>query len=197
LVACSLAMQKKVLYPFQMKAEAEIEVKILEVDLTALHARLTELHARLEFSGEMHAIFFDDVDGSIRAAGDALRLRREGDQAVLAFKRRLRKDTVKVMDEKETSVGCFDTMRKIMSGLGYVEIAETRKQREEFLLPETGAKIVIDDYHDALECVPPFVEIEAPTEETVHASALLLGFPPDQCLNWDTRDLASHYQVKM
>ncbi|MCB1096455.1 MAG: class IV adenylate cyclase [Verrucomicrobiae bacterium] len=180
-----------------MKAEAEIEVKILEVDLAALHARLSALQAYQEFSGEMHAIFFDDVDGGIRATGAALRLRREGDQSVLAFKRRLRKDTVKVMDEKEVSICCFDTMRQILNGLGYVEIAETRKQREEFLLPETGAKIVIDDYHDALECVPPFVEIEAPTEEAVHAAALLLGFSPDQCLNWDTHDLACHYQVKM
>ncbi|MGK0186079.1 MAG: putative adenylyl cyclase CyaB [Verrucomicrobiales bacterium] len=180
-----------------MKAEAEIEVKILEVDLRTLRSRLEELHAEPEFSGEMHAVFYDDESGAIREAGNALRLRREGEQSVLAFKKRLRKDTVKVMDEKEVIVSCFDTMRQILAGLGYVEIAETRKWREEYLLPESGAKVVIDDYHDRLECVPPFVEIEAASEAVVHETAALLGFSKVECLSWDTRDLAAHYQVEM
>lgn len=180
-----------------MKAEPEIEVKILEVDVPALRAKLESLGAVLEFSGEMHAIFFDDEAGQIRAAGDALRLRREGDQAVLAFKKRLRKDTAKVMDEKETGVSCFETMRQILAGLKYVEIAETRKWREEFILQKSGAKIVIDDYKGSLKSVPPFVEIEAVSEATVHETAAMLGYAKEDCLSWDTRDLAAHYQLKM
>jgi predicted adenylyl cyclase CyaB len=173
----------------------EIEVKILEVDPAAMASRLKELGATLEFSGEMHAIFFDDAEGHVGAEGNALRLRREGDASVLAFKRRLRKDTAKVMDEQETAVSCFDTMRRILAGLGYNEIAETRKWRDEFELPATNAKVVIDRYKDALSCVPPFIEVEAESEALVISVVKMLGLSPDDCLSWDTRDLAKHYGV--
>ena len=174
-------------------AHLEIEVKILEIEVADVRKRLSELGAEPVFSGRMHAVFYDRADGAIRSAGNALRLRKEGDRAVLAFKRRRQKERVKIMDEMETEVSDFDAMRMILAGLGYMEIAETEKTREEYQLPDSGATVLIDNYSGALEVVPPFVEIEASSEELLHEVAAQLGYPEDRCLSWDTRDLARHY----
>jgi adenylate cyclase class 2 len=169
----------------------EIEVKILEIDPADLCRKLEALGAQKSFDGEMSAIFFDFPDGSIRNAGDVLRLRAEGDTSVLAYKKHISREGAKVMAEYETVVSEPHSMLEILRALGLSRIAGTRKHRIEYRLGD--AHLVIDDYHDELAYIPPFLEIEAPGKDQLSALAQQLGFRPEDCLNWDTYDLVKHY----
>ena len=169
----------------------EIEVKILEISPLDIQAKLKEIGAIKHFDGEMHAAFFDFEDGRIRAKGDVLRLRKEGEKIVLAYKKRISKDGAKIMEEHETTISDFEVLREILSHLGIHSLTETRKFRTEYVLGDTH--IVIDDYQDALGYIPSFIEVEAPSLARLYEVVQLLGFQESDCKSWDTRDLVRYY----
>jgi predicted adenylyl cyclase CyaB len=169
----------------------EIEVKILDIDRKRVEAKLKALGAEKEFDGEMHAIFYDSPDGMIKAKGDVLRIRKEGDEVVLAYKEKVSKHGAKIMNEYETSVSNMEALRHILEHLGFQSFTETRKFRTEYIL--SGVKIVIDDYQDALSYIPVFLEIEAPDEAGISTVVEALGFDKKECTSWDTHDLVLHY----
>ncbi|MGB3691352.1 MAG: class IV adenylate cyclase [Spirulinaceae cyanobacterium] len=172
----------------------EIEVKILEIDQEIIEDKLQELGASKSFAGELYAIFYDFSDSSIRQQGDVLRLRKEGEETVLAYKKHIAQGEAKVMEECETLVSDLGNMKTILETLGLKVIKETRKFRTEYTLEDT--KIVIDDYQDALEHIPVFIEVEAPNIRRMHEVAKLLGYEPKDCKSWNTYDLAQHYEQK-
>ena len=169
----------------------EIEVKILEIDQSFIANELQKLGADKTFFGELYGIFYDSPDGNIRSQGDVLRLRKEGEETVLAYKKHLAQGEAKVMEEWETRVSDLENMKIILAKLGLKVIKETRKFRTEYLLGDT--KVVIDDYQDALGHIPVFMEVEAPTVERMYEVAQLLGYEPKDCLSWNTYDLVQHY----
>jgi predicted adenylyl cyclase CyaB len=169
----------------------EIEVKILEVEVDALRKKIEALGGHLHFSGELHAIFFDDEKAQIKANGEVLRLRKEGEKVVMAYKAPISKEGSKIMEEYETEVSDLQAMRSILQKLGFEAVTDTRKFRDEYLLNDS--KVVIDDYQDALSHIPPFIEVESPSEESLRAIVELLGFSDSACKAWDTRDLVRHY----
>lgn len=169
----------------------EIEVKILEVDKAAIQAKLEELGAEKHFEGELHALFFDDKDNAITARGDVLRIRKEGDEVVLAYKSYLGKGEAKIMEELETNVSDLEMTRKIFEGIGLATRQETRKTRTEYLL--AGTKVVIDEYKDRLAYIPTFIEVEAPDLESMYQAVEMLGYSKADCKDWNTYDLMIHY----
>lgn len=169
----------------------EIEVKILEIDRPALEARLHALGAVRSFAGEMSAVFFDWPGRGLTAAGQVLRLRREGPVTQLTFKERISQAGTKQMHEHETQVADPAVIRIIMSALGLERIKETRKFRTQYDLGDTH--VVIDDYQDQLAGIPPFLEIEAPTESRLFEVVALLGYAPADCRDWSTYELVQHY----
>ncbi len=171
----------------------EIEVKILEVNPLLIQEKLTAMGAEKHFDGEMHAVFFDFEDGRVKEKGDVLRLRKEGEETILAYKKRVSREGAKIMEEHETAVSNFEEIRTILAYLGIHSFTETRKFRTEYVLGDTH--IVIDDYQDELGFIPPFIEIEAPTLARLQEVAGKLGFQPKDCLSWDTHDLVKHYKV--
>jgi len=171
----------------------EIEVKILEINRDELEKKLLSLGAAKHFEGEMYAIFYDFKDGQIRRAGRVLRLRKEGDQAVLTFKSPVSLKEAKIMDEFESKIGNMDAMKHILSQIGLHPIKETRKFRTEYILD--GCKVVIDHYQDALAYIPVFIEVEAPDLKSMKALVKKLGYSPEDCHSWSTYDLVKHYQA--
>jgi adenylate cyclase class 2 len=174
--------------PTNMK---EIEVKILEIDKGAILARLEQLGAEKHFEGEMQSLFFDDEARNIAHRGEVLRLRKEGDEIVMAFKSPVSGGEAKIMEELEITVSDLEIARKLLEKIGFAVHKATRKIRTEYLL--AGAKVVIDEYRDQLANIPPFVEIEAPDLKIIYKVVALLGFTPDQCTDWNTYDLVRHY----
>jgi hypothetical protein len=68
------------------------------------------------------------------------------------------------------------------------------KYRKTYSLGETHFEIEepIGEY----TYIPPFLEIEAPSENEVHEYAKLLGFEKKQCLAWTGGDVVKHYSGK-
>ena len=176
-------------------SQTEIEVKILDIDVSAVLKRLGELQAQTEFEKrEFWAMFFDDPQGSIIARGDLMRIRKEGPEVVMTYKKKIANDTVKVMEELETSVADMPTMCNILKHLGLHVTQETRKLRSQYALEQ--GHVVIDEYQDYMSIIPPFLEIETDSREKLHEIVARLGFRPEDCKNWNTYDLMTHYEVE-
>lgn len=169
----------------------EIEVKILEVNRQEVENRLIQLGARLSFDDEMSAWFFDKPGGEIYKRGDVLRLRKEGPQSVLTYKKHVSMGEAKIMEETETVVADPEKMSLILQASGFEVIKHTRKYRTEYAMPD--AHIVFDDYQDELGAIPEFIEVEAKDMDTLRKVVEMLGFSMDQCLNWSTKELVAHY----
>ncbi len=172
----------------------EIEVKVLEVDRPLLEQKILALGGEKEFEAEFSAILFDDAAGSIRGAGNLLRLRKEQDGVKLTFKQTVSTGVAKIMDEHETAVADFEVMRTILASLGYREMLALRKMRAQFSLH--GQHLVFDKYFDELAHIPEFLEIEAQSEAALLELVDVLGIERGQALPWNTHDLMVHYRKK-
>ncbi|WP_461481352.1 class IV adenylate cyclase [Porticoccus sp.] len=172
----------------------EIEVKVLEVDRPFLEQKILALGGEKEFEAEFSAILYDDADGSIRAAGNLLRLRKEQDGVKLTFKQTLSTGVAKIMEEHETAVADFEVMRTILAALGCREMLALRKMRAQFSLH--GQHLVFDRYFDELAHIPEFLEIEAHSEAALLELVDELGIERGRALPWNTHDLMVHYQKK-
>lgn len=171
----------------------EIEVKILEIDREAILKKLDALEAQKSFDGEMLALFYDDANGSIAQRQDVLRLRKEGGETVLTYKKFVSQEGAKIMEEYETKVEEVGQMQTILDLLGFQVGKKTRKFRTQFELGDTH--IVIDNYQDELAAIPEFIEIEAPSEARMQEVVELLGFSAEDCKSWHTFDLVKHYKL--
>lgn len=169
----------------------EIEVKILEIDQGALEKKLLALGAEKHFEGELHAIFYDFEDASIKERGSVLRLRKEGSETKLTFKSPVSRDEAKIMNEYESGVEDMEAVQKILSHLSLKKAKETRKWRIEYLFGD--CKVVIDDYQDDLAYIPVFMEVEAPDLATMKAVVRRLGYKIEDCKSWSTYELVEHY----
>lgn len=171
----------------------EIEVKILGIDPEVIRQKMTTLGAKQTFKGELDAIYYDDISGKIKAAGDLLRLRKEGEKRVLTVKKHpgSDQDKVKQLDEYEIKVSNFETTRLMLTALGYQETMRIRKTREEYSLEH--AKVVIDKYHERLEHIPPFIEIEAQEEEKLFEVVAQLGYSETDCKPWNSNGVIAYY----
>lgn len=150
----------------------EIEAKFYVRRLSAIENQLRSGGARL-IMPRVHEINlrFDLPDGSLRARGQALRLRRD-QQTILTFKGAAKhRDGVLSRDEIEVEVNDFDAARELLEALGYAVSAVYEKYRTTYELK--GLHIMLDElpYGD-------FVEIEGPNEEAVRALAAGLGLDP-------------------
>jgi predicted adenylyl cyclase CyaB len=171
----------------------EIEVKILEIDQAQIEQKLIDLGAKKTFDGVMRAVFFDDDDRSIASKGDLLRLRQEGENAVLAYKKSIAQGDTKIMEELETVVSDPKNLEAILAYLGISATRVNEKHRTEYTLGDTH--VVIDEYHGKLAAIPVFLEVEAPDEEKLFKMVRMLGYQPEDCKNWNTRDLIVHYGI--
>lgn len=169
----------------------EIEVKILEIDPIAMQKAFLEIGGEKEFDQMFEATFYDLPDHSIKAKGELLRLRIEGEQAVLTYKQPLSSDGAKVMKETETAVEDGEAMKSILTILGYQPVKHTLKRRIQYRWQD--CHIVIDDYQAELAAIPAFLEIEAPSRKRLADCLLALNIEPASALPWNTYDLARHY----
>jgi len=147
----------------------ETEVKFYVNDLKRIEGRIRGLGAQLiqprVFESNLR---FDLPDGSFLREGKALRLRQD-EVARITFKgAALYTEGVRSRPEFETTLGDFETGRKILEALGYILIATYEKYRSTYELG--NLHIMLDElpYGD-------FVEIEGPDIETLQGAASQLG----------------------
>jgi len=160
--------------------DQEIEVKFYVNDLARVEARLLELGATLlEPRGHESNLRFDRPDGSLRAERRVLRLRQAG-EARLTYKGPAEdRDGVQARTEIEFTAGDFESARKFLEALGYVQVAVYEKFRATYELDAT---------HVMLDELPygTFVEIEGRGAESIREVATRLG------LDWEASIPASY-----
>jgi len=172
----------------------EIEVKILKINRALVEKKLIALGAIKTFDNEIHAIYYDLPDNSLKNAGKALRLRKEGEKAVLTLKLQEENALAKERIEHESEVCRFEDMRTVIEGLGYAPWLEMKKHRTSYELD--GTHVELDHYHGQHDYIPEFLEIEGRDVETIYRCAEALGFGRDACRPWDVVDLIEHYADK-
>ena len=167
----------------------EIEVKILEIDPEAIKKKLQELGAEKVFAGEMTSFAFDYPDGRIIAKGELLRLRQEGDKAVLCYKSDAATGLdYKVMEEIKTEVSDFNSMQKILEKAGLRKVRDYSKKRESYQIDNIRFEI------DVYPGIPALVEVEAPTKQDVEKGVGLLGFSMEDSCTLNTHELFKKYK---
>ncbi len=124
---------------------------------------------------------FDTMDGTLKARGCALRVRREGDRTVLTFKGPAQAGPMKTREEHETVVADEGALLAVLDGLGYRPWFRYEKFREEYESP--GVIIAVDETP-----VGTFVEIEG-EEGRILEAAGALGCAADDFVRSSYRQL--------
>lgn len=169
----------------------EIETKILEINKTEVVEKLQALGAELLFEGVMRATYFDFEDESLQKSNRLLRLRMEGDNKVLVFKKVSREEGIRDNVETSVNISDFDGVATIFKELGLKENFFQEKFRTEYKIG--GLKVAIDTYKGRLAHIPTFLEIEGHNASEVKEFAIKLGFSPEHFVNWSTKELVEHY----
>jgi len=149
----------------------EREIKLRFDSARAARAALEELGARpLRPRRLQDDVLLDSDDGRLQRAGCALRVRRDGDRAVITWKGPAQPGPMKTREEIETAVGTADDARRILASLGFVPRFRYQKYREELSLE--GLIVAIDETP-----IGTFVELEG-EEAAIASVAVRLGRGP-------------------
>ena len=149
--------------------DRETEVKFYVQNLKKIEMRLLELKAHLIQPRVLEINYrYDRPDGSLRADGCVLRLRNDIN-ACLTFKGpSILVDGIFSRQELEFTVSDFETAKKFLEALGYVQILIYEKNR---------AIYDLNDCHIMLDELPygDFVEIEGSDASSIRKVALQVG----------------------
>ncbi|MFA6436182.1 MAG: class IV adenylate cyclase [Candidatus Gracilibacteria bacterium] len=155
---------------------AEIEIKILGIDVDKVAERLASLGARPLFSGIVRCRHFDLPGETLRKSHCLFRLRRwEGESGFsnkfeICYKGSKQIiDGCKVREEIETTVADADQFETMMMKLGYHVTLNNDKRRRSYEL--NGAHFDLDEYPTA----PAYMEIEAPDREGIDRAVKAVG----------------------
>ena len=168
----------------------EIEVKILEIDKQKIIQELTALGGKKIFDDEVTTVFLDFPDNRIHQMKDVLRLRKNGENVELTYKKVYHDKKLKIADEYSVTVSQLDATLAILQNLGLLVKQKMKKHRTSFKLD--NIQIDIDKYQDDFAFIPEFMEIEG-SEGNIKKYAGLLGFQQKDCLPWSTDELIMHY----
>lgn len=148
----------------------EIEVKIRIGEAKAAREKVLGLGAVVHRERHLEKnVLFDFAEGTLRAAGRALRLRSAGRRATLTFKGEPRKSrSFKVREEFETQVRDPRQARKILRALGFREAFAYEKRRTVFR--KARLTVALDE-----TAAGNFLELEGERHEIVRF-AKALGF---------------------
>lgn len=149
----------------------ERELKFANVELPKLRERLLELEAERIAAAQFEDNWIFDRKGELAAQGHVLRLRIDGQGALLTLKGPVGwDDETKVRDELQTRVENADEMRAILENLGYRVRRQYQKMREQWRI---GAIVICLDHTP----IGDFAEFEGQGAEKL---ARRCGFTPER-----------------
>ncbi len=158
----------------------EYELKFLDIDPSGIENKIRALGAEKE--GEyVYAIRAFDFPGLPLADTHAwVRLRTDGAETTLAWKKRLgvtvNDGSVRDegMEETEVVVSDFENMTSILKNIGLMQKFHQEKKRVRY------RKGNIEFDIDTWPLIPSYLEIEGPDERSAEQAARGLGFDPSQ-----------------
>jgi adenylate cyclase class 2 len=167
----------------------EIIASVIEREIKLAFASVDEARAALRGAGaEMKTprrlqddVLYDTARGTLRGQRSALRLRRDGDRAIVTFKGPAANGPMKMREEIESGVESGDALAALLHALGFAPCFRYQKYREEYRAD--GVVAAIDDTPAGV-----FVEIEG-DERGILALASAIGRAPKDFI------LDSYYAV--
>ena len=154
----------------------EIEAKFLNADHDTLRARLKELGARCTHPNRKFTrLTIDYPDMRLRKKHGWIRLRDEGDKVTLTYKQQNER-SIAGMQEVEVVVSDFAKAEAFLKAIGLQHYNYQETKRESWELG--NVEIDLDEW----PWIPPFVEIEGPSEAEVWDVTQKLGLKKDDAL---------------
>ena len=168
-------------------------MKVLDIDVELVRKRLLELGAKQVKKGRETNQMYDFPDERLWEDGGYARIRAFNGKSILTFKRRLPGTTYKKSVEIETVVEDGAAMSGILLALGLKLRRTDEKDRESYRLGDVLYEI------DHWPTVPPYLEVEAPTEALVEQGLATLGIKRDDKVTSERLDqiLKRHYNREM
>ena len=163
----------------------EIEARLLGVDVPALEARLRAAGAERTEDGLFREVLFHlagtrDVNGYVR-------VRDDGTRVILTYKRRRVDAALRRADEIEVIADDFDRAVALLDGAGLTRMQYREKRRTSYRLGD--ATISLDRYPG----IPPYAEVEAPTDESVRQACRAIGLDPGAHFSGGVNEVYAHY----
>jgi len=152
---------------------AEIEAKLKVDSLPEIERKLPGLGAEFLAEQLQTDYHFDDANTTLTKTDRCLRLRKQivgkGESFFLTYKGAKEKSNLKKRQEIEFEIKDADSVRKLLSALGYEQVLAIEKKRRLWQLGDCEVAL------DRLPLLGDFVEIEGPGEEIIANAQEKLG----------------------
>lgn len=149
--------------------QTEIEAKFLDVNFESLKAKLTQLGGTCTHKNRlMRRSVFDTPTYSLEKENGWVRVRDEGDKITMTFKKLVDR-SLHGTKEATVVVANFTDACTFLKSIGLNEYAYQETKRETWILND--CEIVFDEW----PWIAPFIEIEAPSENTMKSVVQQLG----------------------
>ena len=151
----------------------EIEAKLKVDSLGEIERKLAELGAEFLAEQLQTDYHFDDANTTLTKTDRCLRLRKQmvgkGESFFLTYKGAKERSNLKKRQEIELEIKDADSVRKLLSALGYEQSLVVEKKRRLWQLGDCEVAL------DQLPLLGDFVEIEGPDEEKIATVQKSLG----------------------
>ena len=162
------------------KTKEEIEAVFLEVNKESIEQKLKEIGAQKIGDIFYRHTSFDFPDYRLDKDNSWIRLRDEGGEVMLAFKKRLGVTSQdgstndESMEEVEVSVSSYEDTKTLLKKVGLIEKHEAEKKRTRW--KKGDVEFDIDTWPE----IPTFLEIEATSWDDIDRTAEMLGLNPSE-----------------
>ena len=163
--------------------KTEFEARLLECDYKTIITRLKELNAI--FVGDNLQLRYCYDFNPVRE-NSWIRLRTNGNKTTLTIKE-INDSTVAGTKESEIEVSSFEETDKILNKLGYFARSIQENRRVQFILD--GVEVDIDLW----PYIPPYLEIEGNSEESIVAIIEKLGLDYSKFTTLDVSGVYDYY----
>jgi adenylate cyclase, class 2 len=162
----------------------ELEAHFLEIDVADLENRLVVLGAQKIMDTMVEDRIYEQTeDPEWKSKRKRIRIRQVGDQTELTYKEQMQNNAFGGTEEIQTAVSDPAATEKILLKLGITPKRFAEKRRIRYSLDGVICDI---EYWPKL---PPYLEIEGPTEESVKITAKKLG------LDWEKASFLDAKQI--
>lgn len=177
---------------------SEIEVKLLEINLTEIRKKLKEINAILIKKEFQTNYMFDYSDKRLFDNGGYIRIRHcenflkkeeNPKKALITLKKLLSKDKFKISKETEFNVDNFEETKIFFEELGLNLFRIDEKFRESYKLDNGLIEI------DTWAGVPTYLEAEAETENDVEILLNKIGYTLEKTTTMTLKELLIHYNL--
>ena len=173
----------------------EYTLKVLEINKNDVEEKIRRIGGRKIYNKIMtKTLMFDHPILRLRSSGKVLRLRQVGSKVFLSIREGLEgasKSIFQRVVQSELELNDFNQAFQLFEGLGFSAFRYQEKYRTAYTF-SGGIKIEIDE----LPNVPPYLEVEGQSEESVSDIIKKLSFSINNAVKMTVTDIIRHYGLK-